>query len=98
MGDLVAFRLSEALVTTRESSLPLNMPASRIISASWLWVTTISFRRPWNSERGISRIGSSSGAVSALGDFPKVFILAEATLSIRTHSLLGNPIKVVSAP
>ena len=28
---------------------------------------------------------------SALGDVPKVFILAEATLSIRTHTLRGNP-------
>jgi hypothetical protein len=75
MGDLVALRLSEALVTILESSLPRNMPASRIISAIWLWVRTISSKRPWNSERGISRIGSSGGTISALGDVPKVFIL-----------------------
>jgi hypothetical protein len=61
-------------------------------------VRTISSKRPWNSERGISRIGSSGGTISALGDFPKLFILAKATLSIRETSLLGNPGQVLATP
>src|SRR5665647_723817 len=88
MGDLVALRLSEALVTILESSLLRNMPASRTISAIWLWVRTISSKRPWNSERGISRIGSSGGTISALGGIPKVFILAEAISDIRQSSYI----------
>ena len=72
-----------ALVIILASSLPRNMPASRTVSAIWLWVRTISFKSPCSSERGISRIGSSGGTKSALGDVPKVFMLAIGYISIR---------------
>src|SRR5512137_1761684 len=76
------------------------MPLSLTISASSLWVRTISFRRLCSSEDGISRIGSSGDTKSALGGLlPKVFILAEAISCIRysparcpQHRGLGPPV------
>jgi hypothetical protein len=44
---------------------------------------TEELKRACSSEAWISRIGSSGGTKSALGEGPKVFILAEAISIIR---------------
>jgi hypothetical protein len=47
---------------------------------------TAELERACSSESGISRIGSSGGTLSTLGDvLPKVFNLALATFDIRQH-------------
>ncbi|HNY33522.1 MAG TPA: hypothetical protein PKK68_02590 [Methanothrix soehngenii] len=44
----------------------------------------------------VEMIDSAGDSKSALGEIPKVFMLAVATLSIRfTFSLLGNPVRVL---
>ena len=41
---------------------------------------------------------SEGDSKSALGEGPKVFMLAEAISDIRKHPLLGNPVRALRVP